>query len=148
MSSTISAAVAVAVAAFAVGAEPAKAEGPLGDWARSAWKSAVSWVKAGMAERKPEAALARTVFYTGRVQGVGFRATTVSISRSHRGVGGWVKNLPDGRVELFVEGRAGAVEAFLSEVRKTFERNITREEFRVETPTGKYKLLTVEYSGR
>lgn len=42
---------------------------------------------------------ARQVFYTGRVQGVGFRYAVKRIAGGFE-VTGWVKNLPDGRVEL------------------------------------------------
>lgn len=49
------------------------------------------------------------VFVTGRVQGVFFRATTRERAREHD-VGGWVKNLPDGRVEAVFEGPESAVE--------------------------------------
>jgi acylphosphatase len=45
----------------------------------------------------------RHLFYSGRVQGVGFRYTAQRIARSFA-VTGWVRNLPDGRVELIVEG--------------------------------------------
>jgi acylphosphatase len=43
--------------------------------------------------------IARQVFYSGRVQGVGFRVTVKGIARGFEVVG-WVKNLPDGRVEM------------------------------------------------
>ncbi len=43
------------------------------------------------------------VYVSGRVQGVFFRATTRKEARK-RGVTGWVKNLPDGRVEAVFEG--------------------------------------------
>ncbi len=43
------------------------------------------------------------VFVSGRVQGVFFRATTRKEARK-RNVTGWVKNLPDGRVEAVFEG--------------------------------------------
>ncbi len=39
----------------------------------------------------------------GIVQGVGFRAYTQRVARSY-GLNGWVRNLPDGRVEILVEG--------------------------------------------
>jgi acylphosphatase len=61
--------------------------------------------------------MAKVVYYAGRVQGVGFRATAVSIARRHPDVRGWVRNLPDGRVELLADGPAGAVESFLADVR-------------------------------
>jgi acylphosphatase len=43
------------------------------------------------------------VFVSGRVQGVYYRATTRDTAREH-GVGGWVRNLEDGRVEAVFEG--------------------------------------------
>jgi acylphosphatase len=60
--------------------------------------------------------MAKLVYYSGRVQGVGFRATAASIARGHA-VRGWVRNLPDGRVELLADGPPAAVEAFLAEIR-------------------------------
>lgn len=57
----------------------------------------------------------RHVFYEGRVQGVGFRWTTKNIARGYE-VTGWVKNLPDGRVELQACGEAGEVDAFLEAI--------------------------------
>ena len=55
------------------------------------------------------------IFYSGNVQGVGFRYTTVRIAASYD-VGGYVRNTNDARVELVVEGTETAVEAFLAEV--------------------------------
>jgi len=48
------------------------------------------------------------VVVSGRVQGVFFRDTCQRLARE-RGVAGWVRNLPDGRVEAVFEGPAGAV---------------------------------------
>jgi acylphosphatase len=49
----------------------------------------------------------------GRVQGVGFRYSARAMARE-LGVGGFARNLPDGGVELEVEGNPSAVEEFLS----------------------------------
>ena len=57
------------------------------------------------------AVIARRVFVSGRVQGVGFRAGTVE-SALRSGVAGWVRNTEDGRVEIHVQGPAGAVGEF------------------------------------
>lgn len=57
----------------------------------------------------------RHVFYEGRVQGVGFRATVKHLARGYEVVG-WVKNLPDGRVELQASGDTEEVEAFLEAI--------------------------------
>ena len=72
--------------------------------------------------------MAKQVYYSGQVQGVGFRATAVSIARRHPGVRGWVRNLADGRVELLADGRADAVEAFLADVRSRMAEHIASEE--------------------
>ncbi len=55
----------------------------------------------------------RRAIVRGRVQGVFFRDTTCRQAAS-RGVGGWVKNLPDGAVEAVFEGDPEAVEALLA----------------------------------
>lgn len=52
------------------------------------------------------------VWISGRVQGVFYRAYTQDAARTH-GVTGWVRNLPDGRVEAVFEGDARAVEAMV-----------------------------------
>jgi acylphosphatase len=56
-----------------------------------------------------------TVHYSGRVQGVGFRATVRNIARGYD-VTGTARNLPDGRVELIAEGEKEEVAAFLEGV--------------------------------
>ncbi|HEX8294977.1 MAG TPA: acylphosphatase [Chthoniobacteraceae bacterium] len=59
--------------------------------------------------------VARQVFYEGRVQGVGFRFTCKQLARGFD-VTGWVRNLPDGRVELQCSGEQPEVEAFLAAI--------------------------------
>ena len=59
--------------------------------------------------------IARQVFYAGRVQGVGFRFATKQLAAGFDVVG-WVRNLPDGRVELQVMGEEEEVDAFLEEL--------------------------------
>src|SRR5437016_5725032 len=51
------------------------------------------------------------VFYSGQVQGVGFRYTVKSLAHGFE-VTGTVRNLPDGRVELVVEGQRSELEEF------------------------------------
>ena len=58
----------------------------------------------------------RHIFFSGRVQGVGFRYTAVYLARP-LGLTGWVKNLWDGRVEMEVQGRPVAIERLLSQLR-------------------------------
>ena len=56
------------------------------------------------------------IHYSGRVQGVGFRYTVKSLVTGFEIVG-TIRNLPDGRVELFAEGERAELEAFQQAVR-------------------------------
>lgn len=56
-----------------------------------------------------------TVFFTGHVQGVGFRYTALQVAKEFE-VAGFVSNLADGRVQLEIEGNAGDVTAFVAAV--------------------------------
>jgi acylphosphatase len=78
--------------------------------------------------------LVRRLIYHGRVQGVGFRATTASLA-SGFAVSGYVRNQPEGTVELAVKGNLGEVDRFLASISEGFSANITRiEEFRETQP--------------
>lgn len=57
------------------------------------------------------------VFVIGRVQGVFFRSETLYEAR-RRKVTGWVRNLPDGRVEAVFEGERGDVEKLIEFCRR------------------------------
>ena len=63
------------------------------------------------------------VYYTGRVQGVGFRFTTQDLARDLR-IAGWVRNLRDGRVELIAEAGEDALKDFLSRIYQYFSSYI------------------------
>ena len=52
---------------------------------------------------------ARHVVFRGRVQGVGFRYTTRQIA-SHYAVTGFVRNVPDGTVEMFIQGEPDEID--------------------------------------
>jgi len=57
------------------------------------------------------------IFVEGLVQGVGFRAYTKRIADSY-GLRGWVRNLPDGRVEILVEGDDEVLGYFIRDILK------------------------------
>ena len=61
---------------------------------------------------------ATRVLYEGYVQGVGFRWTARRLAHGYD-VSGWVRNLPDGRVELQVSGEDHEVAAFLGAIRES-----------------------------
>ena len=52
---------------------------------------------------------------SGRVQGVGFRYFTQRVAGQH-GISGWVRNTPDGRVEIEAEGDASGLREFESRI--------------------------------
>lgn len=68
-----------------------------------------------------------TVFFTGRVQGVGFRYQTLQVAKGFE-VSGFVMNLPDGRVQLEAEGMAGEVRDFVVAVQERMEGYIRKVE--------------------
>jgi acylphosphatase len=64
-----------------------------------------------------EETTARLLTVRGHVQGVFFRDSTRREARRH-GVRGWAANLPDGSVEVFLEGPPGDVEAVIAHCRR------------------------------
>lgn len=66
---------------------------------------------------------AKRVIFNGHVQGVGFRYTSRRIA-DRFDVTGFVRNLPDGTVEMLVQGPPQQVDACIQEVRESFDDNI------------------------
>ena len=67
------------------------------------------------------------VFFSGSVQGVGFRYTARRIAQRF-GANGWVRNLPDGRVELVAQAEEAVLYEFLSALRDEFSGYIRDED--------------------
>ena len=85
------------------------------------------------------------VFYSGRVQGVGFRHTAEGVALGI-GVTGFVKNTQDNRVELVCEGSKEKVDACLEAIQKSeLGKHITKTDCRWEDPTGTFTDFTVEF---
>jgi acylphosphatase len=68
-----------------------------------------------------------TVFYSGRVQGVGFRYNAKAAATGFE-VTGTVRNLNDGRVELVAEGDRAELEAFRAAIRDSGLTGFIRDE--------------------
>lgn len=82
------------------------------------------------------------VYYLGAVQGVGFRYVARRLARD-AGLTGFVKNLGDGRVELVAEGRAAAVDRYLTDLAEAMQEYIRGVEAIDETPTDEFDAFTV-----
>ena len=67
------------------------------------------------------------VYFSGNVQGIGFRFTVRSLAR-RMGIKGWVKNLNDGRVELVAQEERITLVEFLEALRKEFQGYIRKED--------------------
>jgi len=68
-----------------------------------------------------------TVFYSGRVQGVGFRYNAKSVAAGFEVIG-TVRNLMDGRVELIAEGNRGELEDFRIAIKDSGLAGFIRDE--------------------
>ena len=88
--------------------------------------------------------VARHYVVSGEVQGVGFRFFTQRVAARHQVVG-YVRNLPDGRVEVHAEGTQEGVEGFKHDLAAgpQHARIEQVEELSVE-PTGRYPTFRIE----
>lgn len=79
----------------------------------------------------------RTVRFSGRVQGVGFRYTAMRLAAG-RAVTGFVRNLPDGRVEAVIEGSAAEIDEFVETICNHFEGSIVKVDSAEAPATGEF----------
>jgi len=83
------------------------------------------------------------LYVSGRVQGVNYRRDTRRRALA-LGLTGWVRNLPDGRVEAVAEGEEKVVEELIRWCREGPAFAIVRGvEVRRESPTGEFETFTV-----
>jgi len=85
------------------------------------------------------------VFISGRVQGVWFRENTLKKAKN-LGIFGWVKNLPDGKVEAVFEGEKEKVEKMLEwSKRGPFFAKVTGLEARDEAYKEEFSDFTISF---
>jgi acylphosphatase len=84
------------------------------------------------------------VYYSGAVQGVGFRFTAERIALS-LGLKGWVKNLEDGRVEAVCEGGESAIRSFTRKIDELFKDYITDTEVSWPKPTSEFADFEIRF---
>lgn len=85
------------------------------------------------------------VFYMGRVQGVGFRYSVREVACGFE-VTGFVRNVPDGRVELVAEGEAAEAQAFLAAIHETqLDNYIRTKDVSWQPATGEFTGFEIKY---
>ncbi|RME39444.1 MAG: acylphosphatase [Planctomycetota bacterium] len=92
----------------------------------------------------PGGRLRRTVYFSGRVQGVGFRFTTERVAADFD-VTGYVRNLPDGRVELVAEGTAEELDRFVQAVERAMAGYIREVHVSESSATGQFSTFRIAY---
>ena len=86
----------------------------------------------------------RKVWFSGHVQGVGFRFTTHRIA-GHYSISGYVQNLPDGRVVVEVEGESNEIERFLSEIADQLGDHIHDKQKLVSRYQGQFTTFRIRH---
>ncbi len=81
--------------------------------------------------------------FTGHVQGVGFRYTVKNVALRHD-VGGYVRNLRDGRVELVMEGADQEMEELLNEICDRMTGYIKKVDTNVLPATGEFSHFLIK----
>lgn len=90
----------------------------------------------------PAEFIRRRVYFSGRVQGVGFRFTASRIAERFSVVG-WVRNLPDGRVEMVAEGAEAELARFIAAVQGAMKASIQDVQSESEPATGEFQGFTI-----
>ena len=83
-----------------------------------------------------------TVYFQGRVQGVGFRYTALAVAREFE-VAGYVQNLPDGRVVVEAEGAPAELEAFIAAIEDRMQGYIRRTERSLRTRNRQFSGFSI-----
>ena len=84
------------------------------------------------------------IYYSGDVQGVGFRFTTVNIAQKF-GVKGWVRNCADGRVELLAEAEDYTLDQFTKDLESAMSHYIREKKVQFEPATGTFHDFNTRY---
>ena len=84
------------------------------------------------------------IYYSGSVQGVGFRFTAERLANS-LGLTGWVKNRRDGSVEITAEGEEDKLNFLLEQVEDSFASYIRTREVNWQEATGDFPDFRITF---
>jgi acylphosphatase len=97
-----------------------------------------------MSQEKSSRRERRVVYFSGRVQGVGFRFATQRVAQAV-GVVGYVENLADGRVHAVAEGAAADLEQFLARLSSEMGRYIKAADASTTPATGEFAEFSIHH---
>ena len=88
--------------------------------------------------------IAKRIIFIGRVHGVGFRFTAFNIANRHE-LSGYVRNSPDGTVEMLAQGPSEIIDDCIEDIKESFS-NYIRETKVTEIPYDpKYKDFKITF---
>jgi len=86
----------------------------------------------------------REIYYSGRVQGVGFRYTARAMATRHK-IAGFVRNMPDGRVHMIVEGAPDEIQKFIDSLEAEMSGYIQNVQQSVLPATGGFRGFEIRF---
>jgi len=88
--------------------------------------------------------VAQHIIFTGSVQGVGFRYTAYNIAHRHR-LTGFVRNLPDGTVEMLAQGQLEDIDDCIRDIKGSFAGYIRETRIEEIDPDPRYKDFKITF---
>jgi acylphosphatase len=86
----------------------------------------------------------RTCLFSGNVQGVGFRYTVQNLAMQFD-IRGYVRNTPDGRVELVMEGSDAQMNQLLDDINRKMGTYIDQVDCSTNNPTGEFDRFDIRH---
>ena len=84
------------------------------------------------------------IVYSGMVQGVGFR-WTVERAANSLFLTGWVRNCPDGTVEVVCEGKTGDINVFMDKINKEIGHYIRKSDVKWREAKGEFDKFEIRF---
>jgi acylphosphatase len=88
--------------------------------------------------------LAKHIIFSGQVQGVGFRFTAFNMANRHQ-LTGFVRNLPDGTVEMLIQGTSGAIDDCIRDIKEYFSGYIRETKIKEIPSNPQYKDFEITF---
>jgi acylphosphatase len=88
--------------------------------------------------------IAKHIIFSGQVQGVGFRFTAFNMANRHQ-LTGFVRNLPDGTVEMLIQGTSGAIDDCIRDIKEYFSGYIRETKIKEIHSNSQYKDFEITF---